>query len=173
MEYKLVKFKDDYWLLDNQMSKNIGEFFMERLASGNMDVFQVDSENDLVHDGFKILGSTLTLPNIPTIDKEAINSMVLLEKNYTNEDIRAAMLFMAKTLRFIEKGLIGTVLETIDIYSHAIQSEWMCTIQEKEVGAVINGGLVAMGVIGGKGLQHHPIFTPAIINNKITITKIR
>ena len=173
MDYKLVKHNNEYWLLDYHMARNIGEYFLERLITGAWDIFHVDSPNDLVHDGLKIIGSTLTLPGVAKLDREKITSLISLTHTYTTEDIRASMLFIAKTMRYIENGQIGTLLEVIDTYSTAIQNEWMCEIDEKEAGSVISGGFIPSGVIGGKGLTIHQCYTPNIVDGAIKIKIIK
>jgi len=173
MDHKLVKFGNDYYLLDNHMAYNNGEYFMERLTTGSMDIFRVDSANDTIHDGYKIIASTGELTNMWKLDKASIEAMIPSRKTYTNEDVRASMLFMAKTLRFIEKGLVGTLLESIDLYSQAIQSEWIASIQMKEAGTVISGGLRSVGEIGGPGLIHHTTWIPRPVDGKIIIKSIR
>ena len=43
MDHKLVKLGNDYYLLDNHMARNNGEYFMERLTTGTMDILHCTS----------------------------------------------------------------------------------------------------------------------------------
>ena len=173
IDHKLVKYEDDYYLLDNEMARTIGDYFMERLLTGELDLFRVDSENDTVHDGFKILGSTREIPNIWKLDRDKIEALLPKEKTYTNEDIRASMLFMANIVKYNKHGTVSTFLDVIDKYSQAIRSEWIASIQMKDGGSVISGGLRASDEIGGKGLQLHTTWIPHLNNERIVINSIK
>lgn len=59
-----IKVRGQVYLLDDKMATTIGEFFGEKLTTGEWEIFEVHTENDLVHAGFKVIASTHKLPNV-------------------------------------------------------------------------------------------------------------
>ena len=172
MKYTLIKLDEEFWLLDKTMAKNEGEFFAERHLTGEWCIYEVHTIHDTVHDGFKILGSTKELPNIAKLDSEKIIKILPVNKKYTPEDIRSAMLHMANYMKY--RGTIKEYnpLYIVDQYERSLEYQWLVEVEMKSAGSVVSGGFIPEGVIGGRGLQIHENYTPSIQNGEITIKSI-
>lgn len=71
------KIMDDLYLVENKMSENIGEFFIEELPTLEYDVFEVHTMNDTVHEGYNIIASTKKLPGIVHLPKNCVDTSTL------------------------------------------------------------------------------------------------
>ena len=173
MLHKLIRIEDEFWLLENEKPKSIGDFFGERHLTGDWWIYRVDTENDLAHDGFKILASTRELDGVYKLDKDKILALVKPNKQYTAEDIRAAMFHMVKYMKYEKQLPEYNPLVVIDGYSEAIANEWVCEVDLKITNTVISGGFRTEGKIGGPGLKAHHTFAPRILDGKISIKWIK
>jgi hypothetical protein len=61
---KTVRVKGETFLLDDKMATAIGEFFGELLTTNKWEIFEVHTENDTVHKGFKVIASSKLLPGV-------------------------------------------------------------------------------------------------------------
>jgi len=62
---KVGKYK---YLITETMATTIGEFFAERLKTGDWEIFEVHTPNDTIHNGFKVTGSTQSLPGVDLME---------------------------------------------------------------------------------------------------------
>ena len=61
---RTIKVKGETFLLADTMATTIGEFFGELLTTGKWEIFEVHTENDTVHKGFKVIASSKLLPGV-------------------------------------------------------------------------------------------------------------
>lgn len=66
---KRVKVGENKYLVTKEMATTIGEFFAEKLTTGEWDIFEVHTENDLCHNGFKVVGATKELPGVYLVEE--------------------------------------------------------------------------------------------------------
>lgn len=64
-----IKVKGETYLLADTMATAIGEFFGELLTTQKWEIFEVHTENDLVHKGFKVVASSKLLPGVEHKDQ--------------------------------------------------------------------------------------------------------
>ena len=155
---KLILIDEEFYLIGTEMAKNIDEFFMERSLNGKWDIYSLDTINDSIHGGFKILATTALLSGVPKIDKAGLSNLIAsaIHETYTSKDIQDAMEFMAKFYRFCHLFANNGPIDAMKTYLKSLENEWACEVEEIDGPTFISGGLVPTGEIGGKGLQAHP-----------------
>lgn len=135
---KLVKSNNEYYLIDDKMSTKIGEVFAEKHLDGEWSIYHVDTLNDLIHDGFKIIASTnlYLLANkkrIAALDREQVEKEIHQPRNYSSEELKLAIQLGQRSV--IDSSKIGNPTHTVEEIFKIIEdnvSEWEATVKIKD-----------------------------------------
>ena len=169
MGFKLIEVQGEYFLLGHTMAKEVGQFFAERHITGEWTIYEVHSENDLVHEGAIIIASTMELQHTHLLDKSMVDGVTSHTKTFTQEDIRSAMMHMKRYMEFPREIQPEDPLVVISNYETQLTREWMCDIELNEAGVSVSGGFISPGDVGTKGLGIPHSYEPLISNGHITI----